>query len=311
MRDIVIREVGLRDGLQILPVVMPTAAKLDWIAREVACGLAEIEASSFVSPKAVPQLADAAEVCAYALGFDALTVSALVPNLKGAERAVETGVAKLIFIVSVSEAHNIANVRKSVAESVDEFARVAAYLQSLAQPGPALVAGLVTSFGCTIAGRVPERDVHDLAARLVELGADELLVADTVGYGDPAGVRSVFSDLHTSFGSRVPIAAHFHDTRGLGLANSLAAYEAGVRSFDSSLGGLGGCPYAPGASGNVATEDLVFMFESMGLHTGFDLPALLALRAVIERRLPDAPFGGAIARAGLPKHWTAATVRAA
>ena len=304
MIDVVIREVGLRDGLQILPTVMATAAKLDWIDREVGCGIAEIEASSFVSPGHVPQLADAAEVCAHAVGIAGLTVSALVPNLKGAERALAAGVDKLIFIVSVSEAHNQANVRQSVDSSVAEFERVAGLLRAAPAPRPKLVAGLVTSFGCTISGPVPEDDVSSLAARLVGLGADELLVADTVGYGAPGAIRSVFTALRADTPPAIPIAAHFHDTRGLGLANALAAYDVGVRSFDSSLGGLGGCPYAPGASGNVATEDLVFMFESMGLRTGIDLPELLRLRAEVERHLPAAPFAGSIARAGLPKGWT-------
>ena len=309
MIDVVIREVGPRDGLQNLPTVMPTAAKLDWISREAACGVAEIEAASFVPPKLLPQFADAAEVCTHASALAGVIVSALVPNMKGAERAVLAGVDKLIFAISVSEQHNRANVRQSVAESLAEFERVTTLLRGNPGSRPRLIAGLVTSFGCTLAGPVPERDVRDLAERLVRLGADELLVADTVGYGDPAAVRTVFSALRGDFGEQVPLIAHFHDTRGMALANALAAYEAGVRTFDGALGGLGGCPYAPGASGNVASEDLVFMFESMGLKTGVDLPMLLDVRSQLERQLPDAPFAGSIARSGLPKGWTHAADR--
>ncbi len=304
MRDVAIREVGLRDGLQILPDVMPFAAKRDWISREAACGVNEIEVTSFVPPRLLPQFGDAAEICAHAGSIEGLAVSALVPNLRGAEHAISAGVDKIVFVVSVSEQHNRANVRQSVTDSTAEFGRLAALLSAATGRRPRLVAGLATSFGCSIAGDVAQADVRDLAARLIRLGADELLIADTVGYGNPAAVRTLFSSLFADFGEEFPMTAHLHDTRGLGLANAVAAHDAGVRAFDGALGGLGGCPHAPGASGNVATEDLVFAFESMGQRTGIDLMMLLQVRAELEHKLPGAPFTGAIARAGLPRNWT-------
>jgi len=307
MINVMIREVGLRDGLQMLPTVMTTADKLDWIFSEFACGVREFEASSFVSAKHVPQLSDAAEVCAHAVKMSGLTVSALAPNLRGAEFGIAAGVDKINFVISVSEEHNQANVRRSVEQSVSEFARVAELLKATKGHRPRLVAGLATSFGCTISGRVLEGDVRKLAISLVKLGADELIIADTVGYADPASIRSVFTSLRADLGNAIPIAAHLHDTRGLGLANALAALEGGVRAFDSSLGGLGGCPNSPGATGNVPTEDLVFMCESMGLRTGIDLPRLLQVRSKLKHQLPDAPFAGSIARAGLPKGWDRAS----
>lgn len=301
-----VREMGLRDGLQSVAAIMPTATKLEWIAREAAAGVAEIEVASFVPPKLLPQMADAAEVVPAARKVPGLVVSALVPNLKGAERAAAAGAMKLNYVLSASESHNQANVRRSVADSVADFGRIVEFSRALPADGrPTVVGGLATAFGCTIEGAVAEDRVLALAVELVGLGADELVIADTVGYGDPAAVQRVFAAVRRELPG-IPLGAHFHDTRGLGLANVVAALDAGIASFDASLGGFGGCPYAPGASGNVCMEDLVFMLESMGYATGVDLPKLLEVRRFVEENLPGERFAGAIARAGLPKHFTPA-----
>ena len=301
-----VREMGLRDGLQSVKTLMPTGTKLEWAARAFAAGIREIEVASFVPPKLLPQMADAAEVVAGARRLEGLTVSALVPNLKGAERAAEAGAMKLNYVMSVSESHNRANVRRAVAESVADFGRIVALRDSLpAARRPVVCGGLATAFGCTIEGAVPEERVVELAAELARLGADEIVVADTVGYGNPAAVRRVFTAVRKALGG-IPVGAHFHDTRGLGLANVVAALDAGVMRFDASTGGFGGCPYAPGASGNIVMEDLVFLLESMGHPTGVDLQRLLEVRAFVEASLPGEQFHGAIPRAGLPRHFARA-----
>jgi hydroxymethylglutaryl-CoA lyase len=298
-----VREMGLRDGLQSVKAIMPTATKLDWIGRSLAAGVREIEVASFVPPKLLPQMADAADVVAGARRLAGLTVSALVPNLKGAERAVEAGAMKVNYVMSVSESHNQANVRRPVAESVADFGRIVEFVKALPAPSrPIVCGGLATSFGCTIEGDVPEARVRELAIRLAELGADEIVVADTVGYGNPAAVRRVFSEVRRELGD-MPIGSHFHDTRGVGLANVVAALDCGVTRFDASTGGFGGCPYAPGASGNIVMEDLVFLLESMGYATGVDLARLVEVRRFVEASLPGEQFHGAISRAGLPRNY--------
>jgi hydroxymethylglutaryl-CoA lyase len=296
-----IREVGLRDGLQIVKTFMPTDAKLAWIEAEYRAGVSEIEVCSFVPPKLVPQFADREEVARRALELDGLTVTALVPNLRGAQDGVRMGVHKLNFVMSVSESHNLANVRRSTDESFDDFARIAAMLRDVpAAQRPKLVGGLSTAFGCTIEGHVDEARVVKFAMRLIDAGADELTIADTVGYGSPDAVRRVFRAILDKVGD-MPVAAHFHDTRGLGIANALAAADVGVRYFDASLAGLGGCPYAPGATGNVVTEDLAFLMESMGIDTGIDIVQLAAVREIVAAALPEERLSGGIAKAGIPK----------
>jgi len=305
--DVTVREVGMRDGLQSIATIMPTADKQRWCREEFAAGVREIEVCSFVPPKLLPQFQDAVEVCTYALGLSGLTVVALVPNVKGAERAIAAGVHKMSFPMSVSESHSRSNVRRSVDESVVEFARICELVRSVnPRRRPKVSGGLATAFGCTIEGPVAEDRVVALAEKLAEVGADEVVVADTVGYAAPAAIRRVFRAVIAALG-RLPVAAHFHDTRGLGLANVLAAWDVGVRAFDASLGGFGGCPYAPGASGNIATEDLVFMLEGMGLRTGVDLQRLIAVRAANAKALPGETFHGAIAIAGLPKGFVSAS----
>ena len=299
--DVTVREVGLRDGLQSIQDFMPTAEKKAWVSAEAAAGMPEIEVCSFVPPKLIAQFTDAAEVVAHALGIRGLTVAALIPNLKGAERGIALGVHKLNYVVSVSESHNQANVRRSRADSLADFARIAELIRAQDPTRrPKLGSGLATALGCTIEGRVAESEVVKCAVALAEAGADEIAVADTVGYADPASVRRVVKAVMAAVG-RIPVAAHFHDTRGQGLANVLAALDVGVRRFDASLAGLGGCPYAPGATGNIVMDDLVFMLEGMGLKTGVDLDRLVEVRAIIKRALPQVPLHGAIAKAGLPK----------
>lgn len=300
-RDVWVREVGTRDGLQSIQTQFSTEDKLDWISREANAGIPEIEVGSFVPPKLLPQMADTADVVAGALLNKQLTVSVLVPNLRGAQAGMTSGAHQLNFPLSVSEQHSQANLRKSVSEAIEDFANVLAYRHDNPQYAKVRVGvGLATAFGCTIAGKVPLGDVISAAEKVVALGPDEIAVADTVGYGNPQQCRTIFKEILAVAGD-IPVAAHFHDTRGLGLANVDAALEVGVRRFDASLGGLGGCPYAPGASGNVVTDDLVFMLEAMGLRTGVDLDALLETRGFMASKLNGEPTFGAIANAGVPK----------
>jgi hydroxymethylglutaryl-CoA lyase len=304
MGEVLISEVGPRDGLQSVSAVMPTAHKKAWIAALHAAGLREIEVGSFVPARLLPQMADVAEVVAHARSLPGLVVMALVPNLRGAQAALAAGVHKLTLPVSASEAHSLANVHKTREQMVDEV-RAIVRLRDEVAPGVRVEAGLSTAFGCTLQGTVPEDDVVALAEAVVAAGADDVGLSDTTGMANPSQVRRLFRRLRQAIGSHAG-AAHMHNTRGLGLANCLAAWDEGVRTFDSSMGGLGGCPYAPGASGNVVTEDLVFMFEAMGVSTGVDLERLMAARAPLQAGLPGEPLYGMTPEAGLPKGWTGA-----
>ncbi len=296
-----ISEVGPRDGLQSVKATMPTADKCRWISALAAAGLREIEVGSFVPAHVLPQMADVAEVVRHALTLPGLRVMALVPNRRGAQAALASGVHKLTLPVSASEAHSLANVRKTTEQMLAELREVIALRNEVA-PGAPVEVGLSTAFGCTLQGAVAEDDVIRLAVACVQAGVDEVGLSDTTGMANPAQVRRLFTRLRAELGERAG-AAHMHNTRGLGLANCLAAFDVGVRSFDSSLGGLGGCPYAPGASGNVVTEDLVFMFEAMGVSTGLDLHTLMAARAPLMAGLPGEPVYGMTPEAGLPKGW--------
>ncbi|MDB5778810.1 MAG: pyruvate carboxyltransferase [Polaromonas sp.] len=296
---VLISEVGPRDGLQSVKATMPTADKLRWIDALYAAGVREIEVASFVPARLLPQMADAAEVVRHAVTLPGLSVMALVPNRRGAEAALAAGVHKLTVPVSASAAHSLANVRRTREDMVEEVRAIAALRHGLA-PQVGLEVGISTAFGCTLQGLVPEDDVIRLAAQCIAAGADEAGLSDTVGYANPAQVRRLFRRLRAEIGRHAG-AAHMHNTRGLGLANCLAAYDEGVRIFDASLGGLGGCPHAPGASGNVVTEDLVFMFEAMGVATGIDLEKLVAARAPLMAGLPGEPVYGLMPEAGLPK----------
>jgi hydroxymethylglutaryl-CoA lyase len=310
-RDVTVCEVGLRDGLQNLDTFFPTDQKLAWIRAEAAAGVREIEVTSFVPPKLVPQFVDAQEVVEGALAIEGLTVLGLVPNLKGAERGIALGVHKLNFVMSVSRTHNLKNVRREREESVADFRRIAELLHTLpAATRPKLLGGLSTALGCSFEGRIAVSDICRYAVALAEAGADEIMIADTVGYADPVLVRQAFKAVMGEVGS-LPVAAHFHDTRGLGLANVAAALECGVRQFDASLAGLGGCQFAPGATGNIVMDDLCFMLDAMGLRTGVDLNKLVAVREIVARNLPGTPLYGGLARAGLPTAYQNASERIA
>lgn len=294
-----VREVGLRDGLQSLPVVLPTQTKFEWIDAAYAAGQREIEVGSFVPAKLLPQLADTDALVSYAKQRPDLFVSVLVPNLKGAERAIASGADLMLVPLSASHAHSLANLRKTPEDAVAMVGEIRA-ARDAAGSAMLIEGGVGTAFGCTLQGEVRADEVLRLMQALLDAGADRVSLADTVGYADPASVRRLFEQARRIAGDRL-CCAHFHDTRGLGLANVLAALETGVSRFDACLAGIGGCPHAPGASGNVSTEDLVFMLESMGIATGVDIGRLLALREAASRWLPDQPLHGALWRAGLPK----------
>jgi hydroxymethylglutaryl-CoA lyase len=299
MNSVSVCEVGPRDGLQSVARTMPTADKILWISALYAAGLREIEVTSFVPAKLLPQLADATEIVAYARTLPGLVVAALAPNLRGAQAALAAGAHKITIPCSASEAHSRANVRKTREQMVEEVRNIVALRNDIA-PQVKVEAGISVAFGCTLQGLVPEDDVIRLLEDVIAAGADESGLADTTGMANPAQVRRLFRRAIAAVGIERVGAAHMHNTRGLGLANCLAAFEEGIRGFDASLAGLGGCPHAPGASGNVVTEDLVMMLEAMGLHTGIDLEKLIAAREPLKAGLPGEPLYGMTAEAGLP-----------
>jgi hydroxymethylglutaryl-CoA lyase len=291
---ILVSEVGPRDGLQSIDRVMPLEAKKAWIAAEAAAGVQEIEVGSFVSPSLLPQMADTAELVAFARTIPGLNVAALVPNAKGAARAVEAGAHAISIPFSMSETHSLRNVRKDHPAMLAEIAEVA---RISSDAGVHFAVGLSTAFGCTIEGAVSEEQVVRLAAAAAEAGAQEFSLSDTTGYADPAQVKRLIKKVRGAVGDKLT-TLHLHNTRGLGLANALAGLDEGITTLDASLGGLGGCPYAPGASGNLVTEDLVLMLNSMGLETGIDLEKLLAVRAILTEALPSEPLYGFTPDAG-------------
>jgi len=296
---VVVREVGLRDGLQSIQAVLATERKKWWIRAAHAAGQREIEVGSFVPARLLPQLADTGDVVAAALALAGLTVSVLVPNLKGAERAIASGAHVMLLPLSASHAHSLANLRKTPDEVVQEIGRIRA-ARDAAGSKCVIEVGISTAFGCTLQGRVDADEVLRLVAAAFDAGADRVGLADTVGYADPSMVRALFARAFRLAGERI-CCGHFHDTRGLGMANVYAAWLEGVARFDATLGGIGGCPHAPGASGNVATEDLAYLFASMGVATGQDFDRLIALRAKVAQWLDGETLHGTLWRAGLPK----------
>lgn len=301
--DVEISEVGLRDGLQSITPVMATSAKKAWIDAEAAAGVPEIEVGSFVPAKLLPQLADTAELVAHAKTIPGLKVAVLVPNFKGAEAAVAAGAHKITIPLSVSETHSQKNVRRSHEQMYEEVARIADMIRALpAGERPHFEGGLSTAFGCTIEGRITHKQVLTAAERLLAAGCDEVGISDTTGFADPHNVRELTQKIWAAFGQDKMTGIHLHNTRGQGLACALAAVEIGVHTVDASLGGIGGCPFAPGASGNIVTEDLVFMLEAMGLNTGIDIEKLLAVRKIVRDALPaEVELYGFTPDAGLPK----------
>ena len=297
---VTLREVGLRDGLQSIARVLPTERKKEWILGAYEAGLREIEVGSFVPPRLMPQLADTAEVVAFAKTLPGLVVSVLVPNLKGAERAMDSGADWMLLPLSASHAHSLANLRKTPDAVVSEIGQI---IQARRARGASIgiEVGMSTAFGCTIQGEVPRGEVLRLMSEVLALGVDRVGLADTVGYADPRQVGELFAAVRAVTGERLA-CGHFHDTRGLGIANVMAALHAGETRFDACLAGIGGCPHAPGASGNVATEDLAYVFASMGIETGIDFTRLIALRERVARWLEGECLHGSIASAGLPRH---------
>ena len=299
-RRAVIREVGLRDGLQAIARTLPTEQKKQWLRGAHAAGQREIEVGSFVPAKYLPQLADTAELVAFAKTLPGLFVSVLVPNMRGAESAIESGADLMLVPLSASHAHSLANLRKTPDEVVAEVARIRA-ARDAAGSATLIEGGVGTAFGCTLQGEVAESEVLRLMQALLDAGADRVSLADTVGFADPASVQRLFGKARALVGDRLA-CAHFHDTRGMGLANAYAAWQTGITRFDACLAGIGGCPHAPGASGNVTTEDLDYMLQRMGVAAGVDVPALLALRHRVAGWLAGETLHGALWQAGLPRH---------
>ena len=301
---VVVCEVGPRDGLQIVKAIMPTAVKHRWIAALADAGLPQIEVGSFVPAKLLPQMADTAEIVREAVkrtetSNPNLTVVALAPNLRGAQAAYEAGAQRISVPVSVTEGHSRSNLNRSVDEQIAEVGRITAWLRAQPRHVPTEIA-CSTAFGCSFDGAVPVATVVRVAVALAEAGADAVALADTVGYGNPLEIKAKVRAVRQEIGDKL-YCLHLHDTCGLGIANALAGLEEGIRKFDSALAGLGGCPFAPGASGNIVTEDLVFLLESTGFQTGIDLEKLIAARAILREGLPNEPMYGNLARAGVPR----------
>src|SRR6476619_902727 len=301
--DILVSEVGPRDGLQSIKRTMPTAAKHRWIRALADAGLREIEVASFVPPKLLPQMADAAEVVREAVKIPGITVLALVPNLRGFQDAGAAGAPKVTLTVSASEAHSLSNIRMTCAQAIESAQRIVEFRDSLPKERqPLSEVGVSTAFGCTLQGAVDEDFAISMAVKCAEAGADSVGLSDSVGYANHAQIKRMFKRLHAELGEKAG-GAHLHNTRGQGLANVVAALDVGVTTFDASQGGIGGCPYAPGASGNIVTEDLVYLLESMGLDTGIDIGKLLEARKALAEGLPGEPIYGHLPDAGVAKNF--------
>jgi hydroxymethylglutaryl-CoA lyase len=299
--DILVSEVGPRDGLQSVSSIMPLDAKKAWVAAEAAAGVREIEVGSFVPAKLLPQLADTGQLVAYAKTIPDLTVAVLVPNARGAEAAIAAGADKITLPLSVSETHSLANLRRTHDQVIEEARIIARMVRALpAERRPHFEGSLSTAFGCTLEGAIPDTQIARLAAALMDAGCDEVGLSDTTGYADPASVKRLIALVRGVVGDDALTGIHLHNTRGLGLANALAALDAGLTTLDASLGGIGGCPFAPGASGNIVTEDLVFMLAAMGLRTGIDIERLLAVREIVAAALPGEELYGFLPDAKLP-----------
>lgn len=308
--DIEISEVGPRDGLQSIDSLMPLDAKKAWIKAEAEAGVPEIEVGSFVSAKLLPQLADTAEVVAFARTLPGLNVAVLVPNERGARAAIDAGAHKITLPLSVSETHSLKNLNRSHTQVLDEVRRIRSLIDTVpAGQRPTLEGGLSTAFGCTLEGEVPADNVVRMAAALMQAGCDEVGLSDTTGYGNPRQVRELTQAVWAEVGRDKLTGIHLHNTRGQGLANVMAALDVGLTTIDASLGGIGGCPFAPGASGNIVTEDLVFLLESMGLRTGIDIERLLDVRTLVAEALPGEALYGFVPDAGLPLNFKPASTR--
>ena len=306
--DIEISEVGPRDGLQSISPIMPTEDKKRWITALAAAGIPEIEVGSFVPASVLPQLADTAELVSHARAIDGLAVAVLVPNLRGAENALAVGPHKMTIPLSVSETHSLKNLKRTHEQVLAEVRGIRSAIDAQPQgQRPRLEGSLSTAFGCTLEGKVPESKVLEMAEKLMAAGCDEVGLSDTTGFASPVQVRDYTRHIHELLGRDKLTGIHLHNTRGQGLANVMAALEARLTTIDASMGGIGGCPFAPGASGNIVTEDLVFLLESQGLRTGINFDALLTARRVLAEALPQVALYGFTPDAGLPKDFIAAT----
>ena len=292
MTRIYFNDVVTRDGFQIEPNFIPTDDKVRLIDELSQCGFAKIEVTSFTSPKAIPMLRDAEEVMGRIKRVPSVEYTVLVPNLRGAERAFESKADEFNLVMSTSETHNLANLRMTREKSFAGLAEVIKYVDGRTP----INVSLSTSFGCPMEGDVPQKVVEGFAQRFVDLGVRGLTICDTTGMANPAQVISMSESMQKLF-SEMQVTMHFHNTRGMGLANVLAAVQSGITRFDGSLGGLGGCPYAPGASGNISSEDAIHMLDAMGYDTGMNIPNLLAiareLPAIVGHTVP-----GQVAKAG-------------
>ena len=298
MGKIKIIEVGPRDGLQNIKTFVPADKKILFIKKLAACGIKEIQIGSFVAPRAIAQFKDIKEVVNGVRSLQGVVLSALIPNEHGAAQANASGIKKFIFFFSVSREHNCCNVKQTPQESLKELQRICR--SCLPDPSITLRVDLATAFGCPFAGNVTTAAVLRMVEKVAACGIKEITLCDTVGFGNPRIVEERFSTCLRLF-PRINFGAHFHNTRGLALANILRAYETGIRSFDAAAGGLGGCQYAPGSSGNVATEEVVFMFEEMGIKTGVGLKKLLDVCSFLNKMLPQAKLASSLYQAGLPK----------
>jgi len=297
-----ISEVGPRDGLQSIKTIMPLEAKKNWISTAAKAGVPEIEVGSFVPAHILPQLADTAELVAHALTIPNLKVAVLVPNLKGVENAIKAGAHKITIPVSASETHSLKNVNRTHKQMIDEIENIMRIIKTIPiDKRPNFEGGISTAFGCTIEGKVSKNKIIELAVSLMDAGCDQVGLSDTTGYATPNHIINFVKAVKNEIGDQNLTGLHLHNTRGLGLANVVAALDHGITTFDASLGGIGGCPFAPGASGNIVTEDLVFMLNSMGYDTGIDIEKLLSVRTIVRDALPDETLYGFLPDAGIPK----------
>ena len=295
---VTLREVGLRDGLQLVEIWPDTKNKINWLNQEYNAGVRHFEIGSFLPASRFPQFADVHELVEAIAALDGAYSAALALNDRGAEQAIQSSVDEIVCVVSATEEHSQANMRRSRADAVSLVGKIAA-MRDDAAPGKIINAGIAMAFGCSIAGTVNQAGVLKLAEACLEAGADIVGLADTVGYAGPRQVGEMCGAMQKLCGDK-PFIIHLHDTRGMGVANAAAALDNGARVLDGALGGLGGCPFAPGATGNVVFEDLVFLCETMGFSTGINLEELKATRLIAENAMPGEAFYGALHKAGAP-----------
>jgi hydroxymethylglutaryl-CoA lyase len=293
-----LREVGLRDGLQLVKAFPSTAAKQRWLGEEYGAGVRHFEVGSFLPSATFPQFADVREIIRTVATLPGAHGIALALNERGVNEALASGVAEIATVVSATEEHSQANAKRSRDQAIANVKRLCE-LRDASAHKPVVNAAISMALGCSIAGPVEPKEVIALVERCLEAGVDFVAVADTVGYAGPKQVGELTSAIVKLSGSK-PVCVHLHDTRGMGIANASAALDAGARILDGSLGGLGGCPFAPGATGNVVFEDLAFLCESKGFGTGIDIEALVAVRSILRSEMPGEPLYGGLARAGLP-----------